>query len=226
MKENTEGQNVEIENVIGKAEAFVQQNQKKIIVVILAIVAVIGGYLALKNLYFEPREQQAAEEMFAAENWFDQDSLQLSLDGNAKYMGFVGIMNEYGSTKSGRLAKYYAGIASLRLGKYEDAINYLSSYNGKDTFTKVLAVIATGDAELELGNTKEAINLYNKAAKMEDNMITTPYALFKAGFANQMEGNFAEAAKLYKEIKQNYPQSTEARTIDKYIAYAEESARK
>ena len=51
MKENTEGQNVEIENVIGKAEAFVQQNQKKIIVVILAIVAVIGGYLALKNLY-------------------------------------------------------------------------------------------------------------------------------------------------------------------------------
>ena len=74
MKENTEGQNVEIENVIGKAEAFVQQNQKKIIVVILAIVAVIGGYLALKNLYFEPREQQAAEEMFAAENWFDQDS--------------------------------------------------------------------------------------------------------------------------------------------------------
>ena len=40
-----------------------------------------------------------------------------------------------------------------------------------------------------------------------------------------MEGNNEAAAKLYKEIKKNYPQSTEYRTIDKYIAYAEESTK-
>lgn len=225
MKEITEEQNVEIGNVITKAEAFVKENQKKIIIVILAIIAVIGGYVALQSLYFEPREQQAAEEMFAAENWFKQDSLQLALDGNAKYMGFVGIIDQYGDTKSGRLAKYYAGIASLKLGKYEDAIDYLKSYSGKDTFTKVLAVVATGDAEYELGNIKEAIALYEKAAGMEDNYVTAPYALFKAGFAYQTEGNFEKAAELYKKIKQNYPQSTEYRNIDKYISFAEQSAK-
>lgn len=225
MKENIEEKNVEIADVISKTEGFIQENQKKIVIVIVAIVAIIGGYFALQNFYFEPREKAAAEEMFAAQQWFDQDSLQLSLDGNAKYMGFKAIIDEYGSTKSGRLAEYYAGIASLRLGKYEEAINYLSAYNGKDTFTKVLAVIATGDAEMELGNTHKAISLYEKAAKMEDNIVTTPYALFKAAFAYQMEGNNEAAAKLYKEIKKNYPQSTEYRTIDKYIAYAEESTK-
>ena len=197
----------------------------RIIVVIITIVALIGGYFALQNFYFEPREKAAAEEMFAAQQWFDQDSLLLSLDGNAKYMGFKAIIDKYGSTKSGRLAEYYAGIASLRLGKYEDAINFLSSYDGKDTFTKVLAVIATGDAEMELGNTKKAISLYEKAAKMADNIVTTPYALFKAAFAYQTEGDNEAATKLYKEIKTNYPQSTEYRTIDKYIAYAEESTK-
>lgn len=225
MKENIEEKNVEIADVISKTEGFIQENQKRIIVVIIAIVAIIGGYFALQNFYFEPREKAAAEEMFAAQQWFDQDSLLLSLDGNAKYMGFKAIIDEYGSTKSGRLAEYYAGIASLRLGKYEDAINFLSSYDGKDTFTKVLAVIATGDAEMELGNTKKAISLYEKAAKMADNIVTTPYALFKAAFAYQMEGDNEAATKLYKEIKTNYPQSTEYRTIDKYIAYAEESTK-
>ena len=225
MKENTEEKNVEIANVITKTELFVKENQKKIIIVISAIIAIIVGYVMLQNLYFEPREEQAAEEMFAAENWFQQDSLQLSLNGNAKYMGFVGIIDEYGNTKSGRLAKYYAGIASLKLGKYQDAIDYLKSYNGKDTFTKVLAVVATGDAEFELGNVKEAISLYEKAARMEDNYVTTPYALFKAGFACQTEGNYEKAAELYKEIKQNYPQSTEYRNIDKFIAFVEEASK-
>ena len=37
--------------------------------------------------------KDAAEEMFAAQQWFDQDSLQLSLEGNAKYMGFKAIID-------------------------------------------------------------------------------------------------------------------------------------
>lgn len=225
MKENTEQKNVEIADVISKTEVFVRENQKKIFGVITAIVVVILGYFALQKYYFEPRELQAAEEMFAAENWFGQDSLQLALTGNAKYMGFEGIIDEYGSTKSGRLAKYYAGVASLRLGKYQEAIDYLSSYNGKDTFTKVLAVIGTADAYMEQGNTKEAISLYEKAAKMEDNFVTAPFAMFKAAFAYQMEGNSEKAAQLFKEIKTKYPQSVESRTADKYIALAEESLR-
>ena len=89
MKENTEEKNVEIADVISKTEGFIQKNQRKIIIVVIAIIAIISGYFALQNFYFEPREKAAAEEMFAAQHWFDQYSLQLSLDGNAKYMGFL-----------------------------------------------------------------------------------------------------------------------------------------
>ena len=52
----------------------------------------------------------------------------------------------------------------------------------------------------ETGISQKAISFYEKAAKMEDNIVTTPYALFKAAFAYQMEGNNEAAAKLYKEI--------------------------
>ena len=59
--------------------------------------------------------------------------------------------------------------------------------------------------------------------------------IYIQSFANQIKKlkfemetykfQYEAATKLYKEIKTNYPQSTEYRTIDKYIAYAEESTK-
>ena len=93
------------------------------------------------------------------------------------------------------------------------------------TFTKVLAVICEGDAELEQGNDDKALACYLKAAKMEDNFVTTNTAIFKAGMVQLKKGNNDKAASLFKEIKK-YPEATEYREADKYIAYAEAAAKK
>ena len=42
----------------------------------------------------------------------------------------------------------------------------------------------------------------------------------KAGELYEMNGNYAEALKIYERIKDEYPESTEGITIDKYIARA------
>ena len=81
--------------------------------------------------------------------------------------------------------------------------------------------MAQGDAEMELGNTDKAISLYLKAAKANDNYITSPSAYFKAGLAYLVLGNNAEALNCFNAVKQNYPESTEWQEIDKYIGLAE-----
>ena len=81
--------------------------------------------------------------------------------------------------------------------------------------------MAQGDAEMELGNTEKAVDLYLKAAKMEDNYITAPTALFKAGMGYLMLENNAKALDCFQQVKKNYPESTEWQEIDKYIAIAE-----
>ena len=103
----------------------------------------------------------------------------------------------------------------------------MAKSTNKKLHTKVgdRVIVVSGRDKGKQGNVKEAISLYEKAARMEDNYVTTPFALFKAGFAYQTEGNYAKAAELYREIKQNYPQSTEYRNIDKYISFAEQSAK-
>lgn len=221
MEKQIEDKNTEMGSVITRSEEFIEKNQKTIIIVIVAILVVILAIFGLRKWYFQPRENRAAEEMFAAEQWFAQGDFDKALNGDDTFRGFLGVIDNYNGTKAGNLAKYYAGISNLRLGNYDEAIKWLGKYKGKDTFTKPLAEMAKGDAEMELGNTEKAVNLYLKAAKMENNYITTPTALFKAGMGYLMLDDKAKALDCFQQVKKNYPEATEWQEIDKYIALAE-----
>ena len=222
-EEQVEKQNVEINDIITKAEAFIEKYKNTIYIVVAAIVVVVLGFFGLKKWYFEPREKEAAGEMFMAENYFDNYDYEKALNGDqtTNSLGFIDIMSDYRGTKTANLARYYAGICELRLGQYEEAIDHLKKYSGKDAYTKALAVMAIGDAQAELGDNDEAIKYYEKAAKIGDNDIVAPTALYKAAIlyiANQ-QGDKAVAA--LEQIKEKYPQSTEYSEVDKYIAVAE-----
>ncbi|MBR4506433.1 MAG: tetratricopeptide repeat protein [Bacteroidales bacterium] len=221
MEKQIEDKNTEMGSVITRSEEFIEKNQKTIIIVIVAILVVILAIFGLRKWYFQPREVRAAEEMFAAEQWFAQGDFEKALNGDDTFRGFLGIIDNYGCTKAANLAKYYAGISNLRLGNYDEAIKWLGKYNGKDTFTRPLAEMAQGDAEMERGNTDKAVSLYIKAANMENNYITTPTALFKAGMGYMMLGDNAKALDCFQQVKKNYPEATEWQEIDKYIALAE-----
>ena len=68
-----------------------------------------------------------------------------------------------------------------------------------------------------LGDNKEALEWYRKAAGKADNMFAATY-LLKAGIVCEELGDNAQALSFYKEIKDKYPQSIEGYEIDKYIA--------
>lgn len=222
MKEQIEEKNTEMGSVITRSEEFVRKNQKAIIIAVCAIVVVIVAIFALKKWYFEPRENRASEEMFAAEQWFAQGEFQKSLEGDDTYRGFDAIIDQYGSTKAGNLAHYYAAVANLRLGNYDQALAHAKKYNGRDTFTRPISTMIQADALIEQGQTKEAASLYEKAAREGDNFITAPTALFRAGMAYVILGQKADALRCFQQVKEKYPESTEWPEIDKYIGLVAE----
>ena len=221
MKEQLEEKNTEMGNVITRSEEFIRKNQKTIIIIACAIVVLAFAIFGYFKWYKAPRETRAAEEMFAAEQYFLQGDYQKALEGDDNNRGFISVIDNYGGTKAGNLAKYYAGIANLRLGNYDEAQKWLKKYNGKDSFTKPIAIMAQGDVEMEQGNTEAAVKKYLEAAKADDNAITAPSALFKAGMGYLMLGNNENALDCFKQVKRNYPESTEWNDIDRYIGLAE-----
>lgn len=219
-QDKTEGGIVAVEEALSKTEKFIERNQKILTIVIGAIVVVVLVFFAFKRFYMAPREQESMEQMFMAERYFESDSLSLALNGDGMYPGFLDIIDNYGMTKGANLSKYYAGVCYLRMGNYEEALDHLKSFKGKDHILGPMAKGAAGDAYMELNQAAKAVSYYLDAAESSNNEFTAPLFLMKAGWAYEVQKDFKNALKTYERIKQEFPTSNEGREIDKYIARA------
>jgi tetratricopeptide (TPR) repeat protein len=215
-----------ITETYNKTETFVDKNRKNLTIGLGAVAVIIGGYFGYKQLIIAPQENEARGQMYVAERYFEQDSLKKAINGDGNFLGFQGIIEEYGMTKTANLAHLYLGISYLKTGAYEEAIETLNGYDAEDEITEPLAQGAIGDANMELGKTEEAIEAYNKAVKADDNKFTTPVFLMKAGMALESLGKHSEALDAYKKIQKDYIESNEGRDIEKYIARAEAASGK
>ncbi len=207
-----------VENALSRTEQYIEENQKSLTIIILAIIVVVGGYLGYKKFYLEPNNKEAQSSMYVAEQYFEKDSFKLALNGDGANYGFLDIIDEYGFTKSANLAHYYAGISQKSLGQYEEAIKNLEKFDGDDIMVTSIALGAIGDCYLELKDNEKAASFYMKAGQRKKNVFTSPIFLKKAAFVYEEMKNYDKALKVYETIKKNYPESQEGKIVDKYIA--------
>lgn len=210
-----------IEQVLTKSERFIENNQKRLVNIVLGIVIAVLVVIGVKRLYLIPMADDAARDMFMAEKFFDKDSFNLALDGFGTYPGFLQIIEDYRFTKSAKLAKYYAGVSFLRLGDYESAVSNLRSYRTKDILVGAAWSSSLGDAYSGLEDYSSAAKSYLRGASKFENSFSSPILLKKAGIVYEEMGDYPEALSVYKQIFQKYPESQEGRDIQKYIARAE-----
>lgn len=208
----------EVEVIVSKSERFVNDNKKTIGGVLLAVLLILGGFFAYKYLYAQPREKAASEAIFRAEHYFGVDSFSIALNGDgAQTKGFLDVISKYGSTKAGNLAKGYAGICYFHLGDYDNALTYLKKYSGKDAMLAPTIQGLMGDCYVQKGDYKSAVSLFESAASSAKNDVISPIYLKKAGLAYEALNDNANALKCYEKIKDEYINSEEAASIQKYI---------
>lgn len=216
-KKQDNEQVIEIVGGIQKAERFLKTNKNTLMYaiggVVLAVVCVFSYY----EFIVKPKNLAAAEQMYLSQNYFEKDSLNIALNGNGPLEpGFKDIIEEYGSTPAGNLAKFYAGVCCLKLGDYNQAIEYFNAFKADDEIFAARALANIGNSYVELGELDNAVQYFEKAAKRKNNTMTPQY-LMKAATVLLKQQNYDRALKIYEEVKYKHPQSNEARTVDKYI---------
>ncbi|MDR0995784.1 MAG: tetratricopeptide repeat protein [Tannerella sp.] len=222
-KEKGAAQVKETVDFVSRSERFIEKHQMKILYGVGVVIVLAAAVLCVRYLYLAPREVKAANAIYKGEQYFDRDSFSLALHGNgADYAGFESIISDYGSTRSGNLAKAYAGICYFRLGQPDKALPLLKAYSGDDKMVAPAVTGLIGDCYVNLGQVKQGITYFEKAAKEADNEVISPTYLKKAGIAYEDLKQYAEAVKAYQAIKQRYANSQEAADIDKYITRASE----
>ncbi len=187
------------------------------IVIAIAVVAVLGWFI-YNSWVLQPKEVKAQETIFKAQQYFAQDSVNKALNGDGTNRGFLYIINNYSGTKTGNLAKYYAGVCYLKLGNFNSAVNYLKDFKTDVKQVQMMAYGCLGDAYSELKKNTEAIDAYKKAAStFEEDQANASEYLFRAALLSETTGKNKEAVDLYKELKDKYPATPRGAQADKYI---------
>ena len=207
-----------VEEAVSRSEAFIEKNKKTLIVAVSAIVVLIAGSMLVSNYVIKPREQKAAEALFAGEQYFRNGDYETALNGDQyEYAGFEAVAKEHGNTKAGKLAKAYAGLSLAHLGRYEEAVPMLEGFKGNDAMVAPSVLAALGNCYAQTGNeAKAAATLVNAAHKADNNLLSPAY-LIQAGQLFEKLGNNANALQAYQEVKDKYYGSTQAMDIDRYI---------
>ena len=212
-------QQEKINETVSKTEQFFNENKKIIYGALIAVLVIGFGILAYNQWILKPKQAEAMEQMYPAEAAFAANEFELALNGDGNVLGFKDILDEYG-TKGGKDVYLYAGICELRLGNFQEAIDYLKRYKGKEHILSARALACIGDAYTGLEDYRTAVGYFEKAADLSDNAFSAEY-LLKAGVAYEELGDNDKALACYKRISDNWPNSVEGYDIDKYISRIE-----
>ena len=216
MAKEIKNENAEaVVEAVSKTEQFFNKNGKLLSIICAAVVVLCAAVFCWYKFVNQPKVEEAMGQMALAEDNFRAGNFELALNGDGNTLGFVQILDEYG-TKAGEAVNFYAGVCELQLGNWESAIKYLEAYDGKDEILSARAKACIGDAYVGLEDYKKALGYFEQAAAEIDNIYAAGY-LLKAGVTAEKLGENAKALSYYKKIQDQYPQSMEAYDIDKYI---------
>lgn len=220
-EQKNQNEHLNVEDALTQSEAFLIKYKNAIIGGVVAVIINVAGFIMYKNLYAEPREEKAQAALFKGQEYFEQDAFEQALNGDSiGYTGFLKVADDYSGTKAANLAKAYAGICYAQLGKYEEAVKMLDSFNGKDQMVAPAILGAAGNCYAQLGQLDKAASTLLSAADKADNNTLSPIFLIQAGEILVKQGKYDDAVNAYTKIKDKYFQSYQAMDIDKYIEQA------
>lgn len=226
-KEQIAAEQETLGEAMNKTELFFERNGRNLIYVLLGLLVLGGAIFGYRALVSQPRIERAAELMTEAQNRFDAENpdFELALNGDANGAGFLEVIDRYGATPSGNLAKHYAGICYLRMGDMENAAKYLAKYSAVKGIPGAIVNAQNlglqGDVAVERQDYAKAVSFYERAVKAADNNMTAPLYLAKAGLAAKAQGDMKKAEAFFERILAEYPASMQAREAEKYLGSIE-----
>ena len=202
---------------ISKTEEFLEKNKTLSLSIFIGLGLVIVLFFVY-GYYMDNQNKLAQDDMFQAVFYFEQDSLDLALNGDGNNYGFKDIVEEYSGTESANLANFYSGVIHLKKGNSKVAILYLEDFSTSDLLVQARSYSLIGDANMELGEFEKAVEYYEKAADHRANEYFSPIYLKKAAVAYEKLGQWEGAKSCYQQIMEDYKGSTEVQAAKKNLA--------
>lgn len=130
---------------------------------------------------------------------------------------FSDVAMKYPRTRPGQLSAYYAALSAEKLDKTDDARKWLKGVADGDSDFASLAKFELAQLDDRAGQGDEAVNLYQQLIAKPAVLVPKPVVMLALA-EHYSAKNPAEAAKLYAQIKKDYPDTPIAEQADQELA--------
>ena len=205
-----------------QAISFFQEYQAKILIG-AGIVAVIIVAVILWNNQRSSNNLKAAELLSKVIPLYDAGSYKEAIEGQkaANITGLKEIVDKYGSSEQGEVAKIYLANSYSLMGNDEAAFKAYDEFSGSIPVFKASALAGKAAYMETKKEYEKAAGLYKDAAKASKTNPSNPEYLMKAGIDLLNIGKKDEAKTLFESIKKEYKTSPVVNELDRYLVQVE-----
>lgn len=207
-----------LEQTAQQSEHFIEKNAKILGIIFGALILLAVAYFAYLRFVKEPQNLDAQKEIVTADQMFEDDSLELALNGSpGAYLGFNQIVDEYSGSDVANVAKYKSAIALYKQGKYQEALDKINSFSTNEKAMKAMKFGVKGDALVQLGQKEDGLNAYEEAINASDLQVIKQIYTKKAAILSMDLKAFDRGLKTVEAYLKNNPDGDASGEMAKFV---------
>jgi len=201
-----------------RLRTFYDTNRRMVSIALTALVIAVGALLLFLKTRSDNNEN-AITALGAIFEIYDAGQYQTAVDGipERNIKGLKSIVDNYGNSATGDLARFYLAGAYYQLGRYDEALKAYDDYSPSGELLTVARLSGLGACYEAKGEFREAASRFEKAATQYPAGANAAEYLSDAARDWAQAGEKEKAIDLYRRIKKNYPTTTFARDADRFI---------
>ena len=202
-----------------KVTTFYAEHKKQISIGITAVAAVIIALV----IYFKNQgdnNDRASAQLAAIHPLYDNAQYQQAVDGvpERNLVGLKSIVENYGNSRMGNLARFYLADAYFQLGKYAEALEEFDSCDPSGVLLEASRLAGIAACHEALGHYEDAGKYFERAAAKEPTDGAVAEHLHHAARNYVQAGDKEHALDILKRLKKNYPTTTYGREAERFIS--------
>ncbi|HLP15805.1 MAG TPA: tetratricopeptide repeat protein [Bacteroidota bacterium] len=205
-------------------QSWLEENKKRLSTIgLIAAVVILGAWFYVNNA--RNNNEKAANDLAKVFSYYDNGQYQAAITGlpEKNVPGLQTIVDNYGSTKTGNLAKFYLADAYYNTQQYDKALQLYGDVSAGVDIVDIAAMAGEAACYEAKGDFEKAAKLYEKAGKKSSSDPNAPENLVAAARNYAKKGDKERAVELYKLVKEEYAQSAAARDAERFLLEMNES---
>jgi TolA-binding protein len=201
-----------------KATTFYEEHKKNISIgITVLVVAVFVVVVYMKNR--ADNNEKALTQLGTIFQMYDAGQYQAAIDGvpEKNIPGLKSIVENYGNSRAGDLARFYLANAYFNAGHFDEALTNFEDCSPPGELLEVSRLAGIAACYEAKGDHRKAAEAFEKAATKHGKDVNAAENLNNAARNYGQAGEKEKAIELYKRIKKNYPTTTFAREADRFI---------